>query len=71
MKFGLGLVFGVLAGTAIAMLFAPKSGQEFRAELQARAKQAGEEGQKKLQGATAVMEEKVGKVKAPAEETVG
>jgi gas vesicle protein len=67
----LGLVFGVLGGAAIAMLFAPQSGQELRAELQARARQAGEEGQKKLQGATAAMEQKVGKAKAPVEETIG
>ena len=71
MKFVLGFVFGVLAGTVIAMLFAPKSGQNLRAELQTRAKQAGAEGQKRLQEATVAMEQKAGKVKSPADETAG
>ena len=46
LRFGGGLIFGAVVGTAVSVLLAPKSGEELKAELTDRieeAKRAGEE----------------------------
>jgi len=38
LAFGVGTLFGVLAGVAVAVLFSPKSGEEMRKDLKTAAK---------------------------------
>jgi len=36
MKFAIGLIFGALIGSAVALMFAPRSGEDLRADIKSQ-----------------------------------
>ena len=58
-SFGLGVLVGAVIGGVIALLYAPKSGKEFRQEIKGKASEALEAGMGKVGEIRHMMGEKI------------